>query len=208
MATKTKPATAPRTPALRAEVASGACGDRISGCSAARLATTGGRDGRVRFGTGVPPADESNEERDGGEAGRRAGAGRRLSGALGGAPRAVAPDEGDRGTTGTDGAASNTRRRSAGGGGRVVAVVFRVGPRSSVAIDCGEFDGSGVRIGGDGGALGPPILRSTSRRACWGGWPESESCVDMSFPSLPPAVARSVGKRSFVPRLRFCASVM
>jgi hypothetical protein len=56
---------------LRAEVAGGAWGASASGCPAARVATTGGRDGRMRWlGTGIPLPDESEEGSAAAAAGR------------------------------------------------------------------------------------------------------------------------------------------
>lgn len=175
MATKTSPATAPKRPALRADRARGTSGDGISGCSAARLATTGGREGRVRFGGAVPLAVESSDERE------EPGAGALTEPPVGGGGGRKAED-GDRGIGGIDGPPSNTRRVAAGGS-RAGGIVLRARVGSGrAAIDCGEFDGSGLGVAGDGGAPVPPIFRSTRRFALSGGLPESEPCVDMYFP--------------------------
>lgn len=205
MATNTSPATAPTRPALRVDGACGAPGEGISGCSAAKLATTGGREGRVRLGCAVPLAVESNDE------GEDPGATALTEAPVGGGG-GIKAEEGDRGIGGMDGPASNTRRVAAGGS-RVGGIVLRDRLGSGcAAIDCGEFDGSGLEGAGDGGTLVPPILRSTRRFALSGGWPESESCVDMYSPictaSMRPSREGVRRKGSFLPRPRICARDM
>src|ERR1700690_979250 len=162
MATSTRPVIAPTRPALRAEAAWGACVAGAWGWPAARLATTGGRDGRVRFGSGVPAADESNE-------GSAAGGGTATAEAAARGPGGAGGEDDDRGMSAAEDAASSPRRRTTGPG-RVAGTINAAAPlsvRVALGGGGGGRDASGARGGGKGAgaALGPPILRSTSRRA-------------------------------------------
>ncbi len=159
IATNVSPNVAPTRPALRADVAGGPSGGTTWACPAARLATTGGSDGRVRFGSGVPPADEPNEANEG----RGAGAGTAEK-AAGGVPGDAGGDEDERGIAGTEGDPSSPRRRTPGPG-RVAGTIKAAALFSDRVVP--DSDGSGARGGGKGagGALGFPILRRTSRRA-------------------------------------------
>jgi hypothetical protein len=208
-ATNARPIAAPTRPALRAEVARCAGAGRAVRGSATTLATTGGTERRVRFGSGVPLPDESNEAI--GPVGEGA-----VVGEAAGAEDAMGEREEKanirRRFGGADGAWSGFDRavpRAADAPSRFDLAMAEAADEGPVAaaswsnpdgrlpstVDGGGLDGAAFPEDGDSLASVVAIFRSTSRRAGLGG--RSESCVDMCFPVCEQRAPYLSAKGSF-----------